>query len=45
MQADELHILDVKENYMGTDHYYTDNTIPDHDVTIKKINEMILNWR
>ncbi len=43
--ADELHILDVKDNYMGTDHYYTDNTMPSHEDTIAKINQIILNWR
>lgn len=43
--ADELHILDVKQNYMGTNHYYTDNTIPSHEETIAKINEIVLNWR
>ena len=45
VMADELHILDVKENYMGTNHYYTDNTIPSHEETIEKINQIILNWR
>lgn len=43
--ADELHILDVKENFMGTNHYYTDNTIPSHEETIAKINQIVLNWR
>lgn len=43
--ADEIHILDVKENFMGTDHYYTDNTIPSHEDTIAKINQIVLNWR
>jgi len=43
--ADELHILDVKENYMGTNHYYEKNDIPSHDETIEKINQIILNWR
>ena len=43
--ADELHILDVKENFMGTDHYYTDNSIPSHEDTIAKINQIVLNWR
>lgn len=43
--ADELHILDVKENYMGTNHYYEDNSIPSHEETIEKINRMILNWQ
>jgi predicted phosphoribosyltransferase len=45
MAADELHILDVKENYMGTNHYYADNTIPSHEETIAKINQIVLNWQ
>ncbi len=42
--ADELHILDVKDNFMGTNHYYDNNTIPSHDETIAKINQIVLNW-
>ena len=45
MVADELHILDVKENFMGVDHYYEDNEIPSHEETIAKINQIVLNWR
>lgn len=43
--ADELHILDVKENFMGVDHYYERNDVPTHEETIAKINQIILNWR
>jgi putative phosphoribosyl transferase len=43
--ADEIHILDVKENYMGTNHYYDDNTVPSHEETVAKINQIVLNWR
>ena len=43
--ADEIHILDVKENFMGTDHYYDDNTVPTHEEAVAKINEIVLNWR
>lgn len=43
--ADELHILDVKANYVTTNHYYDENTIPSHEDTIEKINKIILNWR
>lgn len=43
--ADELHILDVKENFMGIDHYFEDNTVPTREEAIAKINEIILNWR
>ena len=43
--ADELHILDVKSNYLDTDHYYDQNDLPTHEETIAKINRIILNWR
>ncbi len=43
--ADELHILDVKANYLGVDHYYDHNDLPSHEETIAHINEVILNWR
>lgn len=45
IMADELHILDVKENYMGTNHYYEENDIPSHEETVQKINQIILNWQ
>ncbi|HSW92546.1 MAG TPA: hypothetical protein VLH14_01545 [Patescibacteria group bacterium] len=45
VSADEVHILDVKENFMGVDHYYEDNTVPSHEEIIAKINENILNWQ
>jgi len=43
--ADELHILDVKDNFMGINHYYNQNNIPSHEDTIAKINQIVLNWR
>lgn len=43
--ADELFILDVKENYLDTDHYYESNEVPSREETIDKINKIILNWR
>ena len=43
--ADELHILDVKENFMGTNHYYDDNTIPSHEDSVAKINQIVLTWQ
>ena len=45
MIADELHILDVKENYLSTDHYFSNNTVPSHEETVAKINKIVLNWR
>ncbi|HUC96469.1 MAG TPA: phosphoribosyltransferase family protein [Candidatus Saccharimonadales bacterium] len=43
--ADEIHILDVKENFLGIDHYYNKNNIPSHEETIAKINQIVLNWK
>lgn len=45
MYADELHILDVKANYVGTDHYFEINDLPSHEETIAKINQIVLNWK
>jgi putative phosphoribosyl transferase len=45
MIADELHFLDVKENYLDTNHYYNNNQVPTHEETIAKINQIVLNWR
>jgi len=45
MTVDEMHILDVKENFMGLNHYYEDNTLPSKEETIAKINQVILNWK
>lgn len=43
--ADELHLLDVRENFLGVDHYYNDNEIPTLQQSIDKISRIILNWR
>jgi putative phosphoribosyl transferase len=43
--ADEIHILDVKQNFLGINHYYEKNDIPTHEETIAKINQVVLNWR
>lgn len=45
MAADELHILDVKQNYLGADHYFSNNTVPTRQEAIAKINQIILNWK
>jgi putative phosphoribosyl transferase len=43
--VDELHILDVKENFLGVNHYYNNNNIPSHEETVAKINQIVLNWK
>ncbi|MEO8691749.1 MAG: phosphoribosyltransferase family protein [Candidatus Saccharimonas sp.] len=45
VEADELHILDVKENYMSTDHYFEQNDVPSMEDAVKEINQAILNWK
>ena len=43
--VDEMHILDVKENFMGVNHYFDNNDIPEHEDIIAAINENILHWQ
>ncbi len=45
VQADEVHILDVKENYFDTNHYYNNNSVPDRADIIQKISDIITKWR
>lgn len=45
VQADEIHILDVKENFFDTNHYYDDNALPDRQETVKRISRIITRWR
>lgn len=45
MLGDELHVLNVAQNFLETNHYYDDNTLPSHEEVINHINQMILNWR
>ena len=42
--GDELHILNVTDNFMDVDHYYNDNPHLSHEEIIAKINAIILNW-
>ena len=46
MTVDEIaYLWTVKENFMGLNHYYEDNTLPSKEETIAKINQVILNWK
>lgn len=45
IMADELHILDVKENFISVNHYYDNNDLPPRDETIRRISDIVLNWR
>jgi len=42
--ADEICCLSVKPNYLSTNHYYDDNTIPDTDRLFELIRNITVNW-
>ena len=42
--ADELCCLSVTENFLGPDHYYDDNTIPEIDGVLKIMRNITLSW-
>jgi putative phosphoribosyl transferase len=42
--ADDMEILDVRDNFMGINHYYDNNEIPTHEEITQRINQIILNW-
>lgn len=43
--GDDIACLNVLQNYMGTDHYYENNYIPDHQTIIRTIQNMVNNWK
>ncbi len=43
--ADDIVCLSVIDNYMNTNHYYEDNTIPPHEKIIHTIENIVLNWK
>ena len=43
--ADEIICMNVLDNYIDTDHYYDVNDVPDHDVVVKTIENIVLNWK
>lgn len=42
--ADEISCLGTVDNYMGANHYYEDNTLPDHDLIISTIQKIVQDW-
>ncbi|MDQ5971945.1 MAG: putative phosphoribosyl transferase [Patescibacteria group bacterium] len=43
--ADEIFCLSVVENYINTNHYYEDNTLPPHETIVKTIKDIVLKWQ
>lgn len=42
--GDELHVLSVLENYLTTDHYYEDNTMPSQKELFEIMQDISLKW-
>lgn len=42
--GDEIYCLSVLPNYMGTNHYYDDNTVPAVDDLFRIVKAISLNW-
>lgn len=45
IMADEIYCLNVLENYIDTNHYYDTNDVPEHEVVIKTIEDIVLHWQ
>lgn len=43
--ADQIVCLNVMEDMMPVDHYYEDNTVPEHQKIIQIIEDIILHWK
>ncbi len=42
--ADEIHCLNVVDNFVDVNHYYDDNTLPAHNTIVASIKDIILKW-
>lgn len=43
--ADEIVCLNVLEDIISIDHYYDDSFIPSHDLIVKTLQDIILQWQ
>ncbi len=42
--GDQIYCLGVVENFMGTNHYYEDNTLPPHQTIVDTIKGIVNHW-
>jgi len=42
--GDEIYCLSVIDDYIDTDHYYDKKDIPDHDVILRTLKEVLIKW-
>jgi putative phosphoribosyl transferase len=43
--ADEIFCLSVVEDYIETDHYYDTKDVPQHEVVVKTVEEIVSHWK
>jgi putative phosphoribosyl transferase len=43
--ADDLYCLSVITDYIDTDHYYDTQDVPDHEVVLKAIEDVVEHWK
>lgn len=42
--ADDIYCLNVLTDYIDTNHYYDKQDVPSHDMVIKTIEKIVVNW-
>ena len=45
IMADEIICMNVLEYYIDTNHYYDTQDVPDHEVVVKTIEDIVLHWK
>ena len=43
--SDDIACLNVVSNFLGVDHYYEQNDLPDHETVIRTVQDSLRNWR
>lgn len=43
--ADDIYCMNVLEDYISTDHYYDTQDVPEHDVIIRTVEQIIRTWQ
>ena len=42
--ADDIYCLNVLENYISTDHYYDTQDVPEHEIVLQTVGQIISEW-
>lgn len=43
--ADKIYCLNVLEDLISINHYYDEQDVPSHEIIVKIINHIVLNWK